>query len=230
MGRDERSLVFTLLALTVTTGFVDAVSFLGLGYVFVSNITGALAILGFAVGGAPGLSVSASLASVAAFLAGAAIGGRLFPGDETRPRRWLLAALAVEVSLVVVAAIAAIGFEVGDEGARQYLLIVLLAGAMGSRVATARELGVRDLNTIVVTLGLARVASHSQLGDGEGDDWRRSVLATIALVGGAALGAVLTLHNDLVVPLAVMAAMVAGTASAYAYASAPSRSRATSPE
>jgi uncharacterized membrane protein YoaK (UPF0700 family) len=230
MGRDERLLAGTLLALTFTTGFVDAVSFLGLGYVFVSNITGALAILGFAVGGAPGLSVSASLTSIAAFLAGAAIAGRLFPADETRPRRWLLAALGIEVALVTAAAIAAIGVAAGEDGARQYALIVLLAAAMGSRVATARELGVRDLNTIVVTLGLARVASHSQLGDGEGDSWQRSVFATLALIAGAALGAALTLHNELVVPLGVMAAMVAATAAAYAYVSAPSRSRATSPE
>jgi uncharacterized membrane protein YoaK (UPF0700 family) len=42
----------TLLGLTVVTGVVDAVSFLGLGHVFTANMTGNVVFLGFALGGA----------------------------------------------------------------------------------------------------------------------------------------------------------------------------------
>ena len=56
-----RRSVVTLAALTVVSGFVDAVSFLGLGHVFTANMTGNVVLLGFAAAGAPGFSVAASL-------------------------------------------------------------------------------------------------------------------------------------------------------------------------
>jgi hypothetical protein len=43
-----------LLTLTVVTGLVDAVSYLGLGHVFVANMTGNVVFLGFALAGATG--------------------------------------------------------------------------------------------------------------------------------------------------------------------------------
>ena len=36
-----------LLVLTVTTGLIDAVSYLGLGHVFTANMTGNIVLLGF---------------------------------------------------------------------------------------------------------------------------------------------------------------------------------------
>jgi uncharacterized membrane protein YoaK (UPF0700 family) len=43
-----------LVALTISTGAVDAISWLGLGKVFSAFMTGNLAFLGFRIGGAPG--------------------------------------------------------------------------------------------------------------------------------------------------------------------------------
>src|SRR5579859_3544414 len=59
-----------LLALTTVTGLVDAVSILRLGRVFVANMTGNVVFTGFALTGAPGFSLSASLFALAGFLAG----------------------------------------------------------------------------------------------------------------------------------------------------------------
>ena len=53
----------SLVALTLATGLVDAVSFLGLGQVFVANQTGNVVFLAFALAGASGLSASAALVS-----------------------------------------------------------------------------------------------------------------------------------------------------------------------
>ena len=64
-----------LLILTAVTGVVDAVSILSLGRVFVANMTGNVVFAGFAVVGAPGFSLSASLFALAGFLLGAAAGG-----------------------------------------------------------------------------------------------------------------------------------------------------------
>ena len=54
-----------LLTLTVVTGVVDAVSILRLGRVFVANMPGNVVFSAFALVGAPGFSLSASLAALA---------------------------------------------------------------------------------------------------------------------------------------------------------------------
>src|ERR1700685_4754282 len=65
-----------LLSMTLVTGLVDAFSYLLLGHVFVANMTGNIVLLGFALAGAPGFSVTASLTALVSFFAGALIGGR----------------------------------------------------------------------------------------------------------------------------------------------------------
>ena len=73
----DRILPALLLALTATTGFVDAVSYLALGHVFTANMTGNVVFLGFAVAKVPELSIARSGAALGAFVIGAALGGRL---------------------------------------------------------------------------------------------------------------------------------------------------------
>src|ERR1700739_3686378 len=70
-------LSLTLLALTFSTGTVDAVSYLGLGHVFTANMTGNIVLLGFGIAGAGRLPVLSPLVSLAAFMLGAAAGGAL---------------------------------------------------------------------------------------------------------------------------------------------------------
>ena len=144
-SRRYDSVVFALIALTFTTGLVDAVSYLGLGRVFTANMTGNVVLLGFAAAGVPGLSVTRSLASVGGFLLGAAVGGKLgsIMASPAR-RRWLLSAAFTEAALIFAAALAALGFDI-DSGTpvnRLYAIIVLTAIAMGLRNATVRRLGV----------------------------------------------------------------------------------------
>src|ERR1700728_4414484 len=66
-----------LVSMTLVTGLVDAFSYLVLGHVFVANMTGNVVFLGFALAGAPGFSTIASLTAMAAFAAGALLGGRI---------------------------------------------------------------------------------------------------------------------------------------------------------
>src|SRR5689334_13361826 len=83
-----------LLGATFLTGVVDAVSYIALGHVFVANMTGNVVLLGFALAGAPGLSLGASLVALGAFLAGAA-GGGVLGRRVGRHRGVLLRAAAV---------------------------------------------------------------------------------------------------------------------------------------
>ena len=66
-----------LVALTFTTGVVDAASYLGLGRVFTANMTGNVVLLGFGLVGGNGLPVLAPLLSLAAFVVGSGLGGAL---------------------------------------------------------------------------------------------------------------------------------------------------------
>ncbi len=76
-GSKDGPLPPLLLLLTVVTGLVDAASYLNLGHVFVANMTGNVIFLGFALAGAPGLSIPASLVAVGGFLVGSVSAGRL---------------------------------------------------------------------------------------------------------------------------------------------------------
>lgn len=73
-----------LMTATGVSGVIDAVSYLGLGHVFTANMTGNVVILGFAAAGTPGFSTLGSLVSLAAFLVGAGIAGRLDVGHGQR--------------------------------------------------------------------------------------------------------------------------------------------------
>jgi uncharacterized membrane protein YoaK (UPF0700 family) len=80
-----------LVALTVSSGAVDAVSWLALGKVYSAFMTGNLALLGFGLAGAGGAPpVSRTGASLVGFALGAALGGRLVSraaAGRTWPRR-----------------------------------------------------------------------------------------------------------------------------------------------
>src|SRR5256886_10094031 len=104
----ESRLVGALLVQTVTTGLIDAVSYLALGHVFTANMTGNIVFLAFAIAGAPGLSIPRSAVSLGAFLAGAVAGGRLAARRATRPQhRWVATAFAVQAVRLLAAALAA---------------------------------------------------------------------------------------------------------------------------
>src|SRR5437879_13794542 len=90
-------LVPTLLLLTATTGLIDAVAFLGLGRVFTANMTGNVVFLAFAIAGAKGLSISASMLALLCFLAGALGGGRLAAAmDQRSSSQWMMIVASAE--------------------------------------------------------------------------------------------------------------------------------------
>lgn len=96
-----------MLALTVVTGLVDAFSYLTLGHVFVANMTGNVVFSGFAIAGAAGFSLAASLAALAAFGAGALLGGRIAHRCRAHRGRVLHVALVLETVLVLAAYVVA---------------------------------------------------------------------------------------------------------------------------
>jgi uncharacterized membrane protein YoaK (UPF0700 family) len=205
-----------MLALTLVTGLVDAFSYLALGHVFVANMTGNVVFSGFAVAGAAGFSLIASLAALGAFAAGALFGGRIAHRARSHRGRLLHRALVLETVLVAAAYVVARAADPSHSGVR-YALIVLLGLAMGVQNAAARALAVPDLTTTVLTLTVTGIAADSRLVGGAGSRAGRRALSVGAMLLGALIGASAVLHGHRSLPLLLAALLLAAvTAAAFA--------------
>jgi hypothetical protein len=154
---DQAPLVRALIGLTVVTGLVDTISFLGLGHIFTSNMTGNVVFLGFSAGGAPGISAARSIAALCAFAGGSVCGGRLISSRERAPIAHLLITTYVEMALLLTAAGAA-AFAAGDASlTAAYAIVLSTAVAIGLRNAVVRKVAVPDLTTTVLTMTIRRL-------------------------------------------------------------------------
>jgi uncharacterized membrane protein YoaK (UPF0700 family) len=93
----------------------------------------------------------------------------------------------------------------------KYLLIVALAIAMGMQHSSARHLAVPDLTTTILTLTLTGFVAESSLAGGTSPRLGPRIIATAAMFGGAAVGALLLLHlgSGAVLALALVQLLVA---------------------
>ncbi len=203
-----------LLVLTFTTGLIDAVSYLALGRVFTANMTGNIVLLGFGIAGSSGLPVIAPIVSLAAFLVGAAAGGVLVKRLDERHPALVARALGIEVSLLAAAAVVAATASVQPGDAAAYVLITLMALAMGVRNAVVRRIAVPDLTTTVLTMTLTGLAADSRLAGGSGKGSSRKVGAVLAMLAGALSGALL-LKSSVYAPLAVASVLALATTLVY---------------
>jgi uncharacterized membrane protein YoaK (UPF0700 family) len=198
-----------LLALTLVTGLVDATSYLKLGHVFVANMTGNVVFLGFGIAGAGGISVWASLTALGAFLIGGICGGRIGSRWSSDRCRHLAVTTGAQL-LLVTGALVITAFSPHHIGTgSRYVVIVLLAIAMGAQNAAARKLAVPDLTTTVLTMTLTGVAADSALAGGPGSKLGRRALSVAAMLLGALIGGALVLKVDIPAPLALAAALLA---------------------
>ena len=200
----DRATMIALIALTFITGIIDAVSFVSLGHVFAANMTGNVVLLGFAMGGATGLSPARSGASLLAFIAGALLGGAINVRYSDRTQRHLLKrTVVIEAALLVLAAGLAMSAGTKSEisPSLAYGLIILMALAMGVRNAVVRKLAVPDLTTTVLTLTVTGMVSDSSLAGGTNPRWKTRVAAVVTMFAGAAAGA-MSLRYGVLVPLA----------------------------
>ncbi|HEX3824797.1 MAG TPA: YoaK family protein [Mycobacteriales bacterium] len=195
-----------LLILTIVTGAVDAVSILALGRVFVANMTGNVVFIAFALVGAPGFSLAASVAALAGFIVGAMIAGRILlrRGDQ-RPAL-IRIALTLDMILIGIAlTIAVLSGHTLDTASRDVTAAVL-AIALGSQNAIARHLKVPDLTTSVLTMTLTGIAADIKTQPRQ--VLTRRALAVLTMFGGAAGGAALVLHTRPAAALSATEALV----------------------
>lgn len=152
LGRDPRVRV-VILALAVIAGWLDGLTFVALGTVFVSAVTGDLVQLGITAAGGEWSGFAVLVAALAAFMAGTAVavamvrtvGSSGWPGPVRRP-------LLVHAALLI--AFALLWTLIGDprpatSGA--VLVAAVAALSAGIQGAVFLGLGIRGANVSAVT-------------------------------------------------------------------------------
>jgi uncharacterized membrane protein YoaK (UPF0700 family) len=193
-----------LIAMTLVTGLIDAFSYLVLGHVFVANMTGNVLFLGFALAGASGFSVLASLVALGSFVLGSLGGGRLGSRFGMHRGHLLSIAAALQTFLLGVSAVlAALAGNPVPTGGYSYSLIIVLGIAMGLQNATARKLAVPDLTTTVLTLTIVGISADSRLVGGSGSKAGRRLISVLAMLVGALVGSLLIFRVSIISPLVI---------------------------
>ncbi|HEY1727208.1 MAG TPA: YoaK family protein [Candidatus Baltobacteraceae bacterium] len=210
MKSEEHGPLPTLLGLlTLITGFIDAVTYINYGHVFVANMTGNVVLLGFAIAGSHDISIVGSLLAVAGFLVGALAGG-VFNERLGQHRGNLLARSSLaKVMLLLTATLCAIF------GVSPYAIIPLLGITMGMQNAVTRKLAIPDITTTVLTMTLTGIMADSSLAGGKNPRLARRLSAVVTMFAGALAGASIVLYLGIPFALAgattIMAIVCAGT-------------------
>jgi uncharacterized membrane protein YoaK (UPF0700 family) len=202
---DLGTLPALLLTITLTTGIVDATSVLGLGRVFVGNMTGNVVFVGLALARAPDFSIVLTVTSLVGFVVGASIGGvtgRRFPNRGASLRSSCIA----QVILVTIAATLCIPDAHHLSRPTEIVIIALLAVAMGIRNSMTRWLAVPGLVTNVLTSTLTSMAADQ--GTRSRPDGHLQIFSVGSVLLGALLGAELVIHWSILASLAAVVVLL----------------------
>jgi uncharacterized membrane protein YoaK (UPF0700 family) len=198
-----------VVVLTLTTGAMDAVTFLHLGKVFSSVVTGDLALLGVAAGQHQGaLAVNGGLALAGygcGVLIGAPFAGASSQGQPVWPARVTIT-LAVELALLAVFSGGWLAAAGRPAGASRLALLATGAAAMGVQSTAVRRLG--QMSTTYLTSTLTGVLTALAIRRWP-SEWQRSTGVLIAIVVGAALGALAATWSPPLVPAAILVPLAA---------------------
>jgi uncharacterized membrane protein YoaK (UPF0700 family) len=208
----ERMTAVCLLLLTFSTGIVDAVSVLVLGHVFVANMTGNVIFLGFWFAPRTVVDMTAALVAFVSFVAGAVLGGRLARHLDADVRRWLTVALGIEVVVLVALSILTGTGVLDYHDNTKLFLIAGLAVTFGSQNATARQFGIQELSTTVLTSTIVGIGFDSRLAGGTGQREKLRYSVVLTMCAGATVGA--TMIRWAVAPVIALAAAVVAVSAA----------------
>lgn len=144
-----------LVILTMTSGCVDAISFLSLGQVFTAAMTGNTVLFGLSLEHANGLVSINYLIALLGFVGGAAIGAVVLSKNR-KQSGWTSAVtmtLLIELAVLVLFGLLVTALHVGNSTSPilKPLLILVLAIAMGVQGVAARRVGVNGVTTTVIT-------------------------------------------------------------------------------
>jgi len=137
----------------MTSGCVDAISFLGLGQVFTAAMTGNTVLFGLAIARTHGLAALSYAVALLGFVIGAMIGAVIL-GRNPKKLGWspvVTVTLGFELAALILFAVLTASSEKLGSGSMNDLLITILAIAMGLQGVAARRIGVNGVTTTVIT-------------------------------------------------------------------------------
>ena len=194
-----------LVALTAGTASLDVTAFFRLGGVFASVMTSNLVFVGVAVVKTEAAFGARCAVAILSYIVGVGLGSAIAPpsGNENRlGTRPLSLLLTGELALLVAYTIWWMALDARPAGWTRLALLGVIALAMGSQSAAARQLGNPNAGTTYLTGTLTSVVS-SLAGRGRPDP--QSVAVLIALLVGAGAGAALLDAAPITVPLLALA-------------------------
>jgi uncharacterized membrane protein YoaK (UPF0700 family) len=206
----DRTTTACLLLLTFATGIVDAISVLVLGHVFVANMTGNIIFLGFWFAPHTVVDMAAALVAFVSFVTGAIVGGRLSRHLDRDVRRWLTITLGLEVVMLVTLSILSGTGVLDYRDNTKLILIAGLALTFGIQAATARQFGIQELSTTVLTTTIVGIGFDSRTAGGSGHREKLRYSVVLTMCGGALVGATLT--RWFVAPVIAVAAIAVAVA------------------
>jgi len=167
--------------LSLVSGCVDVLSFVKLGDLFASAMTGNAALLALATSRGDWLAASRSLSALLAFALGVALATVISTSWHQGARGGLRRLLVLELIFLGGCSVLWSASLHPVQSGALYAVIVLLALSMGIQAVVARSINLRGINTVVFTTALIRIV----------------ISATNALRYGNALASLTNIRPDL---------------------------------
>ena len=224
----ERATVAALLLLTFATGLADAISILVLGHVFVANMTGNVIFLGFWLAPKTSIDLTAVAVALPTFFCTTILSGRLARHFGERTRAWITRVLATEILLLLTLSILAGAGVLRYHDNTKLIMIGMLAVTFGLQHSSARQFGIQELSTTVLTSTIVSLGLDSRLSGGTGAREKLRFSVVFTMCAGAFVGA--TMSRYVVAPVfAVTATVIAASLLIFRFGPANPKAAAARP-
>src|SRR6266403_1313916 len=192
-----------LNALAVSSGAVDAISFLALGKVFSAFMTGNIAFLGLRVAGASAPGGVAIVVSMVAFAVGVYLSTRIVKPSEGSGMWPQRVTVALGVSLIAHAAFLAVWFASNGQPSIDvaHILLGSWGFAMGMQSAAVRTLHVDGVFTTAATATIIFLSGDLANWSATTGERRRLAGVLVSLFVGATAGGLLLVHAPIYAPV-----------------------------
>jgi uncharacterized membrane protein YoaK (UPF0700 family) len=206
-----------LNALTVSSGAVDAISFLALGKVFSAFMTGNIAFFGLRVAGASHAPGGVAIfVSMAAFAVGVYLSTKIVKLPEGSCLWPKQVTLALGISLIAHSVFLAVWFASNGQPTNDvaHVLLGSWAFAMGMQSAAVRTLHVEGVFTTAATATIIFLVGDITNWSATTVERRRFTGVLVSLFLGATAGGLLLVHAHIYAPLLPFAITVVTVATA----------------
>jgi uncharacterized membrane protein YoaK (UPF0700 family) len=161
-GRNRHD-ALCLASLSLGAGCTDVLTFLALGDLFTSAMTGNTALIAISVGRGDLLAASRSLSALIGFVCGVALATVLGSVWQMPPDTRRVVSRLLGFELVILVACSALWAASGEptQGVARYTIILLSAFCMGTQAVAARGINISGINSIIFTTALINIVART---------------------------------------------------------------------